>query len=103
MVENATKKWVYWVIAGAIALALVYGFRISSKRSSSVDSVTVSPPPVSDGKATLDIPGRDVPVFDYDCDDFSSQSEAQDFFEEAGSGDPHNLDRDGDGVACESL
>ena len=41
---------------------------------------------------------------DMDCDDFSSQSEAQEFFEDNGtSSDPHNLDRDGDGVACESL
>ena len=41
---------------------------------------------------------------DRDCDDFSSQSEAQDFFDDNDDGnDPHNLDRDGDGVACESL
>lgn len=40
---------------------------------------------------------------DYDCADFSTHSEAQDFFESAGSGDPHGLDRDGDGEACETL
>jgi hypothetical protein len=42
---------------------------------------------------------------DYDCRDFSTQEEAQDFFESEGGpdDDPHNLDRDGDGVACESL
>jgi len=42
---------------------------------------------------------------DYDCSDFSTQEEAQEFFEaEGGPGeDYHNLDRDGDGVACESL
>lgn len=42
---------------------------------------------------------------DYDCSDFGSQEEAQDFFEDEGGpwDDPHNLDRDGDGVACESL
>lgn len=42
---------------------------------------------------------------DYDCGDFSSQREAQDFFEAEGGpyDDFHNLDRDGDGVACESL
>lgn len=42
---------------------------------------------------------------DRDCGDFSSQVEAQAFFEsEGGPGeDPHNLDRDGDGIACESL
>ena len=42
---------------------------------------------------------------DRDCGDFRSQSEAQRFFEQAGgpSQDPHRLDGDGDGVACESL
>ena len=40
---------------------------------------------------------------DRDCGDFSSQSEAQAFYEAAGGGDPHRLDSDNDGVACESL
>lgn len=42
---------------------------------------------------------------DYDCGDFDTWSEAQDFFESEGGPDEdyHNLDRDGDGIACESL
>jgi len=42
---------------------------------------------------------------DRDCSDFSTQEEAQKFFEDEGGPDSdyHNLDRDGDGVACESL
>lgn len=40
---------------------------------------------------------------DRNCDDFDSQAEAQEFFEAAGPGDPHGLDADGDGIACESL
>ncbi|HEV2809944.1 MAG TPA: thermonuclease family protein, partial [Acidimicrobiales bacterium] len=42
---------------------------------------------------------------DRDCSDFSSHEEAQRFYEaEGGPGqDPHRLDRDGDGLACESL
>jgi micrococcal nuclease len=42
---------------------------------------------------------------DRDCSDFSSQREAQAFFEaEGGLGrDPHRLDGDGDGRACQSL
>jgi endonuclease YncB( thermonuclease family) len=40
---------------------------------------------------------------DRDCSDFSSQKQAQRFFEKKGPGDPHRLDGDGDGVACESL
>ena len=40
---------------------------------------------------------------DMNCSDFSTWREAQDFFEQAGPGDPHRLDRDGDGIACEGL
>lgn len=42
---------------------------------------------------------------DKDCADFSTQDEAQEFFESEGgpSSDSHNLDRDGDGVVCETL
>lgn len=42
---------------------------------------------------------------DYDCSDFSTQKEAQAFFESKGgpSSDPHKLDRDKDGIACETL
>jgi len=42
---------------------------------------------------------------DRDCGDFSSQSVAQQFFEAAGgpARDPHRLDGDNDGRACESL
>ena len=40
---------------------------------------------------------------DKDCKDFKTHAEAQAFFEAAGPGDPHRLDSDGDGQACESL
>ncbi len=40
---------------------------------------------------------------DRNCTDFSTWQEAQSFFLTAGAGDPHGLDRDGDGIACESL
>ena len=42
---------------------------------------------------------------DRDCSDFRTQAEAQAFFEAAGGPekDPHRLDSDGDGIACESL
>ena len=39
---------------------------------------------------------------DCNCSDFSSWRQAQDVLESF-SGDPHGLDRDNDGVACESL
>lgn len=40
---------------------------------------------------------------DRDYSDFTSQREAQRFYEAHRPGDPHRLDGDGDGVACESL
>lgn len=42
---------------------------------------------------------------DRDCGDFDTWQEAQAFFEAAGGpeSDPHRLDSDGDGIACESL
>ncbi len=40
---------------------------------------------------------------DKDCPDFSTHAEAQAFFESAGAGDPHRLDGDYDGIACEKL
>lgn len=40
---------------------------------------------------------------DRDCADFATQAQAQAFFAAAGPGDPHRLDGNGDGVACESL
>ena len=40
---------------------------------------------------------------DRDCKDFRTHEEAQKFFEAARPGDPHKLDGDGDGVACEGL
>jgi endonuclease YncB( thermonuclease family) len=41
---------------------------------------------------------------DRDCGDFATQAAAQEFFIDAGgpASDPHRLDSDGDGVACES-
>jgi len=42
---------------------------------------------------------------DYDCSDFSNQAAAQSFYISAGgpASDPHALDGDRDGVACETL
>ena len=40
---------------------------------------------------------------DRNCGDFDTWQEAQVFYEAAAGGDPHQLDRDGNGVACESL
>ena len=57
-----------------------------------------------------DVPGTATPKYDpfgpdRNCSDFSTHEEAQAFFIAAGGpeSDPHNLDGDNDGIACESL
>jgi len=59
-----------------------------------------SAPPPADATLPYDPSGPDR-----DCADFSSQEEAQAFYEAAGGPqeDPHRLDSDGNGIACESL
>ncbi|MDP3093607.1 MAG: excalibur calcium-binding domain-containing protein [bacterium] len=50
-------------------------------------------------------PSYNTEYGDYDCSDFSTQEEAQAFFIKNGgpNKDYHNLDKNKDGVACESL
>lgn len=47
----------------------------------------------------------DARAADHNCDDFSTQAEAQEYFESHGGPqqDPDGLDADGNGLACESL
>lgn len=53
---------------------------------------------------TLTAPTSRAAGRDRDCSDFSSQRQAQVFFERhAPARDPHRLDGDNDGIACESL
>ena len=40
---------------------------------------------------------------DRDCSDFKTQPDAQAFYEAHQPSDPHRLDRDKDGIACEAL
>lgn len=48
---------------------------------------------------------RSAALVDRDCSDFSTQADAQNFFLANGgpSSDPHGLDLEGDGIACETL
>ncbi len=66
---------------------------------------TVPPP---QPEPTEPAPGAGLPPCaqgggDCNCGDFATHAEAQAFFESQGPGDPHGLDREGDGIACESL
>lgn len=54
--------------------------------------------------AVVSLPSPATAGADKDCADFNSQQAAQDFFESNNpSQDPHYLDGDNDGVACEDL
>jgi len=59
-----------------------------------------NPIPPWDWRDRISSPGE---AEDMDCSDFETQPEAQAFFERNQPGDPHNLDGDGDGEACDSL
>ncbi|MBB4060263.1 endonuclease YncB(thermonuclease family) [Salinibacter ruber] len=62
----------------------------------------VSPVPPWAWRDRTSGPGE-TSVEDRDCSDFDTQPEAQRFLERHQPGDPHGLDGDGDGEACESL
>ena len=77
------------------------------------EAVAPAPPPASASQQPPAAPSQPAPTSsrydpagpDRDCSDFTTQTEAQAFFVAAGgpTNDPHRLDRDGDGVVCESL
>jgi len=55
--------------------------------------------------AALGLTAAPASAADKDCADFSTWRQAQNFFKKHGGPkyDPHRLDGDNDGVACESL
>lgn len=81
---------------GAVALLGKSGSLTPTPQPLPKSSVTPTQKPTSTSRPSIS--GGDK-----DCTDFATHAEAQAFFESAGQGDPHRLDRDGDGIACESL
>lgn len=66
------------------------------------DSVTTTPTPSTPTAPSQG--GSSYTGGDKDCGDFATHNEAQAFFlANNPSADPHGLDRDGDGLACETL
>lgn len=55
--------------------------------------------------AALGVPAAPATAADKDCSDFRSWRAAQNFYKSHGGPrrDPHRLDADDDGIACESL
>jgi hypothetical protein len=79
---------------------LVWGAIIGGITYSYVhDDDTSQPPAINLDSSRGKLPSH---TGDLDCDDFSTQSEAQRHFNSQ-RGDPDRLDRDNDGVPCETL
>lgn len=55
--------------------------------------------------AALTVPAAGATAADKDCSDFRTWRQAQNFYKRHGGPkrDPHHLDADHDGIACESL
>lgn len=53
--------------------------------------------------ATDAVPEPPRAILAVDCASFDNQAEAQAFLAQSGPGDPHRLDDDNDGIACEWL
>ncbi len=55
--------------------------------------------------AALALPASSATAGDKDCSDFGTWRQAQNFYKRHGGPryDPHRLDADHDGIACESL
>lgn len=72
----------------------------TSAKPQATKAPTATPKPATTSGSTSTYSGGDK-----DCPDFKTQSEAQAFFISQGgpSKDPHKLDQDKDGVACETL
>jgi len=84
---------------GLLLVGVVGGIAIAPQAISSLLHVPPNEPPVAEAESFDN--RNSFYRSDLDCADFSSQEEAQDFFEDHGSDDPHRLDGDSDGYACE--
>ena len=90
--------------AGVASALLLGGYALfnstGNSNSSPSDGINTRTDNPLETRAFLSTGGTDK-----DCTDFSTHAQAQAFFMANGgpSSDPHNLDRDGDGQACETL
>lgn len=79
-------KTILWIILGIVVICAIFMGAWMLLNSEEKDEVVCS---------------TDV----YNCGDFETQIEAQSIFDECGGvdNDVHGLDKDGNGLACESL
>ncbi len=99
-----------WIILGAMALLLIaLGMEVSNTdfdMKKLVETGSLKESRIErDEKGNINL-GTVCSIESYDCKDFRSQMEAQEVFDHCrygASNDPHGLDGDKDGSACESL
>jgi micrococcal nuclease len=85
-----------------VRYAELYVEAVSQAREGKLGMWAGTEPSLSTGTTLAGLP-YDPAGPDRDCSDFSTRAQAQAFFEAARPGDPHQLDSDDDGEACESL
>lgn len=92
-----------WFVIGFLAVIAFAGIGLANKTSPKSSPLSLGDSYLREDDPTV---GRSFEEYgDLDCIDFDSQERAQKFFEEEGGPeeDYHNLDRDGDGIVCETL
>ncbi len=97
------KNWKVALVVLFIALGSIWYYFTIYKNIEPIEDTRTNEERILDDIFGTDIVYRFV---DKNCSDFERQKEAQAFFESAGgleSGDPHGLDANNDGKACESL
>ena len=107
--SEGTKKILKPVLGGVIVLLLA-AFGLEATNNDWDLGKLLSGSSMQEAKVMRDKQGNVVTsggkyTDEYNCDDFSTQPEAQSFFNKAGgvSKDTNRLDGDNDGEACESL
>lgn len=100
---DSTGTGYYGRILGRVYADSVYVNRWLVRRGHAVEHGRDTCPPGGASAPSDDPPAPSGP--DRDCSDFGTRTEAQRFFERAGGPerDPHRLDGDDDGAACEGL
>jgi len=93
--EAKEQRLGYWNQSNPV---MPWDFRRGARSGGSSNKATPAPTTPETKSPTGNKPAQG----DYNCSDFSTQAEAQAIFD-AHPGDPYRLDRDGDGVVCESL
>lgn len=98
--ENISKFVLRWGIRAIIVVILLWMFDFPPFMKTNVEDTDAGYSETGD--ETNENP-YEYTTIDHNCPDFSTQGDAQLFFEANGGpdSDPHDLDRDGDGMACD--